>query len=184
MSYFLIFLALLGLVRIGELVISKRNWKEHSSYAEMPKEPLFIWMVTLHSLFFAVLPLEFFLAKAAFGGIVSYVGLVVTFSAFFLRFWTLKTIGRSWNVRVVGAENYPIVSSGPYRFIRHPNYLVVILELAFIPLIFNLYYSAIFLTIANALVLRVRIRNEEAVLSRNPEWVDKMAGKPRFLPGI
>ena len=150
----------------------------------MPAERLFAWMVVLHSSFFVLLPLEIWWRQPILGGPVTLAAMLITFAALCLRLWTLRTLGRSWNVRVVGGEQYPIISGGPYRFIRHPNYLVVILELLFIPLIAKLYLSAAILTLANLAVLSVRIGNEEAMLRQNPEWVRTMAHKPRFLPWL
>lgn len=182
MVWYLTFLALVGLARLFELVVSKKNWKHHSTNATQLKEPLFFWMVLLHSAVFVLLPLELFWRRPDFGGWISWTALCFTGLTLCLRFWTLSTIGRSWNVRVVYSEKYPIVHHGPYRFIRHPNYLVVMLEMAFIPLIFHLYWSAVLLSVMNGIVLWLRIGNEEAVLFKNPEWVTHMAHKPRFLP--
>ena len=179
---FLAFLAVIGLLRVVELVISKKNWRRHQDKASLLEEPLFRWMVLLHASFFVLIPAELFISGGSFGSVVSIIGMVMTGLALLLRFWTLRTIGSSWNVRVVYAEDYPIVHNGPYRFIRHPNYLVVILELAFIPLIYELYISAILLSLLNAMVLNRRISNEEAVLFKNPQWVVHMADKPRFFP--
>ncbi len=184
MSIYLVFLAAIGLVRILELRVSKRNWQHHQSKAQMLHEPLFRWMVLLHSSFFVLIPLELFIRKPSFAGPLSWIACGMVTLSLLLRIWTLRSIGRSWNVQVVYGENYPIVSHGPYRFIRHPNYLVVILELAFIPLIFHLYFSCLILSLVNGLVLRYRIRNEESVLFKNPQWVEKMSRKPRFFPGL
>ena len=181
MTALLWLLGLLALARLTELAVSNRNRKSHPK-ARLLKEPLFFWMVLLHAAFFAALPAEHYWLGGTFGGWLSWLAVAVTALAFALRFWTLATMGRSWNVRVVYGKDYPIVAHGPYRYIRHPNYAVVLLELAFIPLIFHLYWSAAILTTANFLVLRIRIRNEEAVLFQNPDWVKKMAPKPRFLP--
>ena len=184
MAFYLGFLGLLGLLRLWELRRSKANWRHHQEKAQMPAERLFPWMVALHSSFFVLLPLELFWTKPQFGGFLSFAALVMTLLAFILRFWTLHTMGRSWNVRVVGGQDYPIVSDGPYRFIRHPNYLVVMLELLFIPLIYKLTFSAALLTLGNLIVLSIRIPTEERMLYQNEAWVRQMAHKPRFLPGL
>lgn len=180
---FLGFLAFLGLLRIWELVRSKQNAKAHQD-AVVVKERLFTWMVLLHASFFVILPLELWLRKPEIGGPITYAAMMAVALALALRVWTLRTLGKSWNVRVVEGPNYPIISEGPYRHIRHPNYVVVVIELACVPLIHGLYFSALFLTIANALVLRVRVVNEENALARNPEWVTRMAHKPRFVPRL
>lgn len=178
-------LTFFGGLRLLELVVSQRNWQRHQqARRQRLQEPLFLWMVLLHSSLFVVLPLEFFLGRPVLGGTLSIIAGGVLCVALALRLWTLATMGRSWNVRVVYGEDYPIVSSGPFRFIRHPNYLVVILELLSLPLLWHLYLSACWLTALNAAVLFFRIRNEEAVLFQNPSWVAKMADKPRFLPRL
>ena len=184
MWIYLVFLAAIGLLRIVELRVSRRNWQHHQGKAAKLEEPLFRWMVLLHSSFFVLIPLELWLRQPSFGGPLSWVACSLVALTLLLRTWTLRTMGRSWNVEVVHGPDYPIITHGPYRYIRHPNYLVVILELVFIPLIYHLYASAALLTLANAMVLRVRIRNEEAVLFQNPNWVEKMSGKPRFVPGL
>lgn len=182
MFVYLGFIAVLGLLRVIELVVSKNNWRHHQDYAQQLKEPIFVWMVALHAGMFVLIPLELFWRQPAFGSWVCWLGVGMTVLALGLRFWTLKTIGRSWNVRVIYARDYPIVTKGPYRFIRHPNYLVVMMELAFVPLIYELYWSALILSVGNALILRQRIATEEKVLLQNPDWQAKMAPKPRFLP--
>ncbi len=184
MIFYLGFLALIAILRLLELRISKRNWERHRLRARRLEEPLFFWMVLLHSSLFVLLPIELFVRRPGFGGWISGLAVVGTAFALVLRGWTLKTIGRSWNVRVIGGKDYPIVSHGPYRFIRHPNYLVVMMELAFIPLVYHLYWSTVILSVLNILVLRRRILDEEKVLFENPEWVARMSKKPRFFPGF
>ena len=184
MTAFLLFLVVTALFRLTELVISRRNWRHHRHNAEMVREPLFFWMVLLHIGFFVLILLETQWGRPQFGGPLSWIALVMTAFAVGLRFWVLKSLGPSWNVRVIQGRDYPIISHGPYRWIRHPNYLVVILEIAFIPLIMHLYWSALILSIANAMVLWSRIRTEEQALARNPEWRRRMSAKPRFLPFI
>jgi len=179
---FLLFLAAMAALRLGELWLAKRNLRSHDGRARPEPEPLYAWMVALHASFFILVPLELLLRRPDFGGWLSWTAIPATALALSLRFWTLRTLGRSWHVRVVHGDDYPIVDGGPYRWIRHPNYVVVALELAFIPLIHGLYWSALALSAANAAVLRRRIALEEAILSRNPEWRARMAPKPRFLP--
>lgn len=178
------FLAAVACARLTELVISKLNWRQVRSGAKMVPEKTFVAMVAVHASLFMVLPLELFWREPSFGGWVSNLAIAGFVLAQVVRVWTLRTMGRSWNVRVVHGPEVRIVSSGPFRFVRHPNYAVVILEMAALPLIHNLFLSALYLTVANGLVLWVRIRNEESVLRRNPEWLAKMGSKPRFVPGL
>ena len=82
-----------------------------------------------------------------------------------LRLWTLASIGRWWTTRIISAPHFDRVRRGPYRFISHPNYLVVILEIAIVPLMLGLPWVALVFSILNAILLRHRIRVENAVLS-------------------
>lgn len=181
MLYFLAFLALIAAFRLGEILLSRRNLASHT-HARTLREPGFVWMVALHLAFFIFQPLEIWSGRPAFGGPVSWLAVVITLSALLLRVWTLTSLGRSWNVRVVHGQNYPIVDRGPYHYIRHPNYVVVFCEIAFIPLIYHLYWSTLILSLWNLAVLRSRIILEEGKLRQNPQWVAKMASKPRFFP--
>ncbi len=182
MIWLLSTLALLAALRLTELGVSRRNWLRHRHKADCPPEPMFIAMLALHTGFFVLLPLERYFFGGGFNGPVSIALSALVLLTFALRGWTLAAIGSSWNVRVVGGPEYPIVASGPYRFIRHPNYLVVILELLLIPLVFWLWRSALLLSVLNLWVLRHRILHEETLLAQNPTWLASMAGKPRFLP--
>jgi methyltransferase len=79
-----------------------------------------------------------------------------------LRLWTLLSLGRYWTTRIIVVPSAPLVRKGPYRFMRHPNYLVVVLEIALLPLALDAWPLAIGFSIANAIVLAWRIRAENA----------------------
>ena len=101
-----------------------------------------------------------------------------------LRVWTLRTIGRAWNVRVVVPDEAQVVSSGPYAWIRHPNYLVVILEVAALPLLHTAWVSALGLSLLNGVVLWRRIHTEERALGQLAGWREAMAQRARLIPGV
>jgi methyltransferase len=101
-----------------------------------------------------------------------------------LRLWMMSALGSLWNVRLIERREQPIVTGGPYRYVRHPNYLAVIVEVAAVPLLVGAYATAIVGSLANALVLWPRIRREEAYLSGVPAWRAAFARKKRFLPGL
>ena len=82
-----------------------------------------------------------------------------------LRIWIIRTLGPYWTTRIISLPGAPIVRSGPYRFIRHPNYLVVAGEIAVLPLAFGATALAAAFTALNAILVFVRIRAEEAALS-------------------
>lgn len=81
------------------------------------------------------------------------------------RIWVIATLGPYWTTRIITLPNAPLVRSGPYRFIRHPNYAVVVGEIAVFPLVFGEVWVAVVFSIANALMLWWRIRQEDAALT-------------------
>ena len=103
-----------------------------------------------------------------------------------LRVWTLRTLGEAWSVRVLSYPDgaRPVVTSGPYRFIRHPNYLAVILELASLPLAGGAIVTAALASALDALVLSRRIPLEERELAADPAWRAAMLPRPRLVPRL
>jgi methyltransferase len=90
-------------------------------------------------------------------------GIFIASQAF--RFWTLASIGRWWTTRIISAPHFPRVRRGPYRFIKHPNYALVVLEIAVLPLLLGAPAMAIIFSILNVVLLWWRIRIENDVLA-------------------
>jgi methyltransferase len=82
------------------------------------------------------------------------------------RVWVLVTLGRRWTTRIIVLPDAPLVDRGPYRFLNHPNYWVVIGEIAVLPLVFGLWQAALVFTLLNAAALTIRIREENRALGR------------------
>ena len=82
------------------------------------------------------------------------------------RVWVLRTLGNRWTTRIIVMPGEKLIEAGPYRFVRHPNYLVVIGEIAVLPLVFGLWDVAIIFSLLNAAMLTVRIRTENRALGR------------------
>jgi methyltransferase len=90
--------------------------------------------------------------------------LVVVLAAQGLRWWCIRTLGPQWSTRVVVLPGAPLVERGPYRWMRHPNYLAVVAEGVALPLVHSAWVTAVVFTVANAVLLRTRIRCEETAL--------------------
>jgi methyltransferase len=151
---YLVLILLTGGERIVELVISKRNasWAFARGGQEFGRRH-FPFMVTLHTGFlFACL------AEAFFGGrpFIPWLGwpmLVVALACQAVRFWVIVTLGRQWNTRVIVVPGLSRVTRGPYRFLNHPNYVIVIAEGIALPLVHTAWITAIAFTVLNAVLL-------------------------------
>lgn len=183
---FAVVLAVVAVVRLGEVVVSRRRLRAAAADpGRVVAEPgLFPAMVLLHVASLVAPLAEVLWLERPFLPALAAAAALVLALATGLRVWTLRTIGRAWNVRVVVPEAAQVVTTGPYAWIRHPNYLVVVLELAALPLLHGAWVAALGLTVGNALVLARRIATEEAALARLPAWRDAMAHKARLVPGV
>jgi len=101
-----------------------------------------------------------------------------------LRWWSVATLGASWNVRAVVPADLRPVTAGPYRFVRHPNYVAVALEFAALPLAGGATWSALGLSLLDAVVLADRIRAEERLLAAVPGYEEAFRGRARLVPGL
>lgn len=100
------------------------------------------------------------------------------------RWWSIRSLGEAWNVRASVAPALRPVETGPYAFVRHPNYLAVILEFLALPLVAGAWRSALGLSALNAVVLFDRIRSEEHLLESSPAYRQAFAKRARFVPGV
>jgi methyltransferase len=101
-----------------------------------------------------------------------------------VRWWVIRTLGEHWNVQVMDSTRLGVIVSGPFRFVRHPNYAAVFTEMLALPLIHTAWITAIAGSLAHIVVLSQRLATEERVLFADPSYRSAMAGKPRFLPGL
>ena len=122
------------------------------------------WMVALHTAFLFAGPLEVWLLDRPFIPGLAAAMLVLLVSAVALRWWVIATLGERWTTRIIILPGAPPVTGGPYRFLRHPNYLAVVLEVAALPLVHTAWITALVCSLANLLVLALRIRVEDAAL--------------------
>lgn len=154
--------ALVAVQRLMELRVSRRNEARlRERGAEEAGAGHYPWMVILHTAFLVSCVAEVHLLGRPFVAPLAGVALIVLAAATLLRWWTLRTLGRRWTTRVLVVPGESPVTAGPFRFLRHPNYLAVVLEVAALPLVHTAWLTALAFTAANALLLRVRIRAEE-----------------------
>ena len=101
-----------------------------------------------------------------------------------LRRWVIRTLGTSWNVTAHVPVEGHIQTGGPYRYVRHPNYVAVALEFACLPTAVGAIPEAVVLSLANAAVMVPRIRAEERLLDAIPGYREAFRGVPRFIPRL
>ena len=157
---------LLVVQRLGELVLARRNekWAKDRGGVEFGRDHY--WMfIALHSTWFIALNAE---AYARGGDLWPgwQIAALLLIAAQGLRYWTIYTLGRYWNTRIIVIPGSELKINGPFRFARHPNYIAVVIELAVVPALFDAWYTAAVFTVLNALLLfRIRIPAEERALA-------------------
>lgn len=179
--------ALLVLERVGELVLSRRNAQRALAQGAIEVgQREYRTMTLFHISFLVVCVAQIWLFPHAQATIIGALALVAALAAQALRYWAITTLGARWNTRVIVLPTAPAVVGGPYRWIRHPNYVAVCAEMICVPLVYRgcAAYGvlvALVFTIGNALILRQRIGTEEAALG--PAYARAFAATPRFIPG-
>jgi methyltransferase len=175
-------LALVALERGVELVLSARNARLARARGGVETgQGHYPVMSVFHGAFLVACALEVVLLQRPFPGAVGWIALAVVLAAQALRYWAVATLGWRWNTRIVVVPGEVPVTGGPYRWVRHPNYLAVIAEVLALPLVHGAWLTAMVFSLGNAWLLRVRIRAEERALGQ--PWEHAFAGRPRFVPG-
>jgi methyltransferase len=165
MDFYLLLLVAIALERVAELVVSRRNlaWamshsgREHGS-GHYP------FMVLLHTGLLVGCLVE--ATHRAFVPALGWPMLAVVVFAQAIRWWCIAVLGPRWNTRIVVVPGLPLINDGPYRRLRHPNYVVVVLEGIALPLVHTGWLTAVIFTIANAGLLRVRISAENTAMAQ------------------
>lgn len=177
--------AAIFLQRLLELRLSQRNeariiaqgGHEHSSnYLQVVKVLQLSWFLAMLAEVFW-LDRPFVPALATFALIAAVVGQC-------LRYLSMQALGWRWTLPIMTIPGTPVIDQGIYRYMRHPNWLGVILEIPAVPLIHGAYLTAVLYTVANAFLLTMRIRTEEQALSEDNNYACVFKGCPRFIPKI
>lgn len=169
--------------RIGELAVSRRNskWMASQGGYEVGQEHYKL-IVFIHSLYFVGIWVEVLLFRAkppswAWVPLVIFVGTQV------MRYWCIRSLGKYWNTRIWVVPGHKPKVTGPYKYLRHPNYVVVAIELLVFPVIFGAYLTAAIVTFINTLTMvLIRIPMEEYALKNVTSYEEDMGEKQRFLP--
>ena len=184
----LLFFALvlaIGGMRVFELTVSKRRQRQlRARGVAKVNERYFAAMVALHTSVLVGAGLEAWLFRRSPVLWVTVLALLVLLAATGLRLWVIATLGPHWNVQIMDSAPLGVVTDGPFRFVRHPNYVAVFLELAALPLVHGAWITAAAGTLLHLWVLQQRIRAEETVLLAHAPYRELMGHKPRFLPRL
>lgn len=167
---FTVLVALVGLERVAELVVSTRNarWSMERGGVEHGLGH-FPFMVVLHTALLVGALAEAWVRQPQVPSVLAWSMLALVVASQALRWWCIATLGQRWNTRVIVVPGMPPVRSGPYRFLHHPNYVAVVVEGVALPLVHAAWITAVVFTVLNAALLAVRIRVEDAALATLPD---------------
>jgi methyltransferase len=166
LAFFTALVALVGAERLAELVVSRRNaaWSLRNGGRESGRGHYPV-MVALHSGLLAGMLVEAWVRRPAVPPVLTGSMLVLVLASQGLRWWCIATLGPRWNTRVIVVPGLPLVRSGPYRWLSHPNYVAVVVEGFALPLVHAAWVTALVFTVADAALLSVRLRVENGALS-------------------
>lgn len=169
LTAFVVLVLLMALERVVELVVSKRNaaWSLSRGGIETGRGH-YPAMVVLHTGFLVAMLVEAFVRRPVVPSALAWSMLAVVVAAQALRWWCISTLGHRWNTRVIVVPGLAPVRSGPYRLLAHPNYVAVVAEGVALPLVHASWITAVVFTVANAALLTVRLRAENAALATLP----------------
>jgi methyltransferase len=163
--YYSLFILGVGVERLVELVIARRNatWSIAHGGREFGRDH-YPAMVSMHALLLVSCIVEVWVLHRPFNPWLGAPMVAVVLLSTVVRWWCVGVLGKRWNPRLIVIPDAPLVRRGPYRWLHHPNYTAVAAEVAALPLVHSAWLTAIVFSIANALVLTVRIRAENAAL--------------------
>lgn len=160
---FPLFILFFILQRTSELFVARRNeqWLRAKGAIEYGKGHYYI-IVFLHSLFIGSMIGEFWVKPNSNFDPIFFILFIILLS---LKIWIIRSLGKYWNTKILRIPGSPPIKKGLYKYVRHPNYIIVICEFIVVPMVFHLYVTAILFSILNAIVLRIRITEENKVWS-------------------
>ena len=157
----IVILALVTMQRVGELWLSSHNTKRLLAKGGQEHSPgHYPLIVLIHVAWLGLLWLSALTRPIDMFWLAMFVIIELA------RIWVVGALGARWTTRIITVQNAPLVSRGPYRWVNHPNYWVVVAEIAVLPLVFGLWQMALLFTLLNAAVISIRIREENRALGR------------------
>ena len=181
--WFVLLVATVAAERVFELWLSRRNFVRVERRGGFVADSRSYWdMVVFQTAFLVACPLEVVAFDRPFVPALGLPALLLVGAAMLLRFVAVAALGDRWSLRLVVVPGEPPVTTGPYRFIRHPNYLALALETVALPLVHGAWVAACTLVPVFVPLLVRRIRLEEAALSRHSDYERAFAGRGRLFP--
>ncbi|WP_137119672.1 isoprenylcysteine carboxyl methyltransferase family protein [Segeticoccus rhizosphaerae] len=163
---FTVLVALVGVERLAELVVARAHSRRSLERGGIERgRSHYPFMVVLHTGLLAGALAEVWWRRPDFVPALGWTVLVLVVLAQGLRWWCIATLGDRWTTRVIVVPGLPLVRGGPYRLMRHPNYVAVVTEGFALPLVHSAWVTALVFTALNAALLAVRIRVEDAALA-------------------
>ncbi len=138
-------------------------------------------MVLMHLSFFITLLFEVYFLNKEISTFWPFLAVLFLISQT-MRVWALLSLGRYWNTKIIVLPNTRIVKKGPYKYLRHPNYVIVVVEILLVPLLFQAYWTAAIFSVLNAWMLSVRIPLEEKALILETDYKHQFENISRFSP--
>ncbi len=167
---FTILLVLVAIERIVELIISKRNlkWSFAQGGVEFGRSH-YKYMVVIHLFLLVGSLIEVWVTKPSLNPTLSWTMFVLALASQGLRWWCISSLGQRWNTLVVIIPGMPAITSGPYKWFKHPNYVAVVIEGFALPLVGFAWRTALIFSALNFFVLRARLKSENAALATLPK---------------
>ena len=169
--------------RIHELALSRRRLASMRG-RESGTRAGWLALVAVHVALLALPPAEAIVLGSRAPPPLLWIAIAGAAVAQLLRYWSIGTLGPAWNARAVVDPRLGFVETGPYRFVRHPNYLAVMIEFTALPLTFGAWRSWILLQLVHTPLIALRIRNEERLLGAIPGYSERMESRGRLLPRL
>lgn len=185
LNIYYLFILLLAVGRILELKHAQNNTQKLiAKGAQEYGSSHYKWIVTTHSLWLIACIIEAYIRQHGPSIFVFTIGSLLFVMGFSLRITAILTLGTRWTTKIIVLPGEPSIQKGIYRYLKHPNYLGVILELAGVPLIFGNIWTAITISIINLIILKHRMKIEENALKQEIKYEEHFSDLPRLIPKI